>query len=531
MIKRDLSILIPARNEMFLAKTVENILQNIEGNTEIIIVLDGTPADPPVPDHERVRIVTLSKSIGQRAATNMAARLSNAKYVAKCDAHCAFDKGFDVKMIAEMHDDWTMVPLMRNLHAFNWVCNKCGSKWFQSPTPECCYTQAKDWEKQVKNEKCDGTEFYREIVWKPNKNRPRSKAYRFDTDMHFQYDGRWADMQEGDITSTMSLQGSFFMMTRQKYWELNICDEAFGSWGQQGVEVACKTWLSGGQVMCNRKTWYAHMFRTQGGDFGMPFPLSQRAVQHARDFSKDLFLKNKWPLAKHKLQWMFNKFKPEGWPTKGIIYYTDNQLNLKIAHKVQKQLKKMELPIVSSSLKPMTFGDKNIVLPLKRGSLTMFKQILAALEALDTDIVYFCEHDVLYHPSHFDFTPEKKDKFYYNQNFWKVWPDGFVAHWDANQVSGLCCYREHAIEFYKKRIQEVEKEFNRSYEPGGRDKSLYEVWKSEYPNIDIRHDNNLTNSHKSPDRFRDKSTCVNWQDGGIDLIQGWDRSVFDGIIR
>ena len=50
----------------------------------------------------------------------------------------------------------------------------------------------------------------------------------------------------------------------------------------------------------------------------------------------------------------------------------------------------------------------------------MFKQILAGLEALDTDIVFFCEHDVLYYPSHFDFRPLKKDVIYYNTNVWKV---------------------------------------------------------------------------------------------------------------
>ncbi len=54
--------------------------------------------------------------------------------------------------------------------------------------------------------------------------------------------------QEGDLVETMSLQGSCFMMTRKKYWELDICSEDFNSWGQQGVEVACKTWLSGGKV-------------------------------------------------------------------------------------------------------------------------------------------------------------------------------------------------------------------------------------------------------------------------------------------
>ena len=44
----DLSILIPARNEMFLARTVKDILAHIEGDTEIIVVCDGNWPDPPI---------------------------------------------------------------------------------------------------------------------------------------------------------------------------------------------------------------------------------------------------------------------------------------------------------------------------------------------------------------------------------------------------------------------------------------------------------------------------------------------------
>ncbi|GAG18954.1 unnamed protein product, partial [marine sediment metagenome] len=87
----DLSILIPARNEEFLANTVGDILDNIQGDTEVIVVCDGNWPDPPVPDDPRVTLVYHSESIGQRAATNEAARLSKAKFLMKCDAHCAFD--------------------------------------------------------------------------------------------------------------------------------------------------------------------------------------------------------------------------------------------------------------------------------------------------------------------------------------------------------------------------------------------------------------------------------------------------------
>ena len=158
-----LSILIPSRNEMFLARTVEDILENMEGDTEIIIVLDGAWAVPPVPDHERVTIIHHSESIGQRAATNEAAKISKAKYLMKVDAHCAFDKGFDVKMMRDMKDDWTMVPLMKNLHVFDWVCSQCGDRRYQGRTPKDC-------------PKCDNaTDFERDVVWIAKTN-PQSKV-------------------------------------------------------------------------------------------------------------------------------------------------------------------------------------------------------------------------------------------------------------------------------------------------------------------------------------------------------------------
>jgi hypothetical protein len=112
-----------------------------------------------------------------------------------------------------------------------------------------------------------------------------------------------------DINETMSLQGSCFMCTRDKYWELGICDEEFGSWGSQGIEVACKFWLSGGRVLVNKKTWYAHMFRTKP-NFSFPYHLSGRQTQHAKHRAKDLFFNNKWDKQKKPLSWLVEKFAP-----------------------------------------------------------------------------------------------------------------------------------------------------------------------------------------------------------------------------
>lgn len=307
----DLSILIPSNSEMFLSRTIEDILANIEANTEIIATLDSNWADPPIVDNERVNLIYVPETIGQRAATNIACKLSRAKYVMKVDAHCSFDKGFDRKMLEafkETGDNVTMVPTMRNLWAFDWKCRRCGWKKYQGPTPERCGG-------------CNDSRYMRRKMMWIGKGRPQSNSYCFSSEPHFEYFNEYTkrpgykeEVAKTGLTETMSLQGSCFMCTREKYLELNLCDEEFGSWGNQGIEVAVKTWLSGGRVLVNHKTWYAHMFRTQGGDFSFPYQQSGRQVQETKKKVKDLFFNNKWDKAIHPLSWLIERFVPvSGW--------------------------------------------------------------------------------------------------------------------------------------------------------------------------------------------------------------------------
>ena len=70
----DLSIIIPARNEVYLQRTIEDVLQNITADTEIIAVCDGYWPDPAINDHPRVNIIHHSEARGQRQSINEAAR-------------------------------------------------------------------------------------------------------------------------------------------------------------------------------------------------------------------------------------------------------------------------------------------------------------------------------------------------------------------------------------------------------------------------------------------------------------------------
>lgn len=300
---RDVSVIIPARNEEFLKQTIDNVLSNIEADTEIIAILDGYWPTPVINDHERVIIVHHTIPIGQRAATNEGARISQAKYVMKLDAHCAVDKGFDRKLIEDYQPKWTIVPTMWNLHAFDWVCKSCGERIYQGKQPDICKCSNNNWEK--------------DIVWKQRGNKV-TYSWRFDKELHFQYWRKHSKRPEtqGTYIETMSFIGACWFIDRNRYWELEGLDEAHGSWGQVGTEVSCKTWLSGGKLITTRNTWFAHMFRTGnfagsfGGGSSFPYHISYDAQEYARKYSQDLWLNNKWHKQVYPLEWLVEKFKP-----------------------------------------------------------------------------------------------------------------------------------------------------------------------------------------------------------------------------
>jgi hypothetical protein len=220
----------------------------------------------------------------------------------KLDAHCAVDEGFDVKLMEDCRPDWTMVPSMYNLHAFDWECKGCGNRTYQGARPAQCG-------------KCKGTEFQMAVVWKPRENR-LTVSWRFDKDLHFQYWKKHAKRAEaqGPLIETMSFIGACMFLERERFWELGGMDERHGSWGQFGTEWACKSWLSGGKLITSRKTWFGHMFRTgnfsHNGQSSFPYPLSAEAIERARAYSKDLWLNDRWPLAIHPLAWLVEKFHP-----------------------------------------------------------------------------------------------------------------------------------------------------------------------------------------------------------------------------
>lgn len=155
--------------------------------------------------------------IGQRAMMNKLAREAKGKYIMKVDAHCSFGQGFDRILLESMQDNWIVAPYMLVLDAEKWT---------------------------IRQDK-------------------KSSAYIFKDDYIFNYGVE--NMEP--INETMCLQGSCFMLTKENYFNWNVCDESLGSWGSQGVELGIKAFLNGGKCMTNKMTYYGHMFKTDEKDF------------------------------------------------------------------------------------------------------------------------------------------------------------------------------------------------------------------------------------------------------------------------
>jgi glycosyltransferase involved in cell wall biosynthesis len=305
---RDLSVIIAGRNEEYQAQTVEDVLSHAKADTEVICILDGGwPPARGIEDHPKVKIVKTTTPIGQRAATNLGAQMSRAKYIMKLDAHCSVDDGFDAKMIEDMQPDWTMIPQMYRLHVFDWVCNECGHGTYQGSKPSEC-------------ENCGEDNLFMKLIWEPRWKKGPSVSWRFDTSLRMQY---WYDhakrpevkeQAKKGIIETMSCVGCCFLMERERFLKLGGMDEGHGSWGQYGTELACKAWLSGGKMVTSVKTWFAHLFRTgnfaANGDSTFPYPLSGEAQEAARKYSRDLWLANAWDKQKLPLSSLLERFWP-----------------------------------------------------------------------------------------------------------------------------------------------------------------------------------------------------------------------------
>jgi len=226
---KDVSLIIPSREDRYLQKTIDDILSKARSNIEVVVVCDAYW--PTTFNWTDPRLIIVHHGgpgdfRGMRAGINAGVRVSTGKYLLKCDDHCLFDEGFDVKLLADIRNDWVVVPRRYRLDAEKWEI-------IQDGRPPIDYMRL-----QVDDGYLHGVE------WKRDRSDPMY-----------------------DIDNIPSFQGSCWFMSR-KCWDKfagPLDEDNYGKFTQEPQEIGMKVWLSGGRMVVNKKTHYAHWHKQSTG--------------------------------------------------------------------------------------------------------------------------------------------------------------------------------------------------------------------------------------------------------------------------
>ena len=487
------SVIIPGRCEPYFQETVDSVLDSATGDVEVIAVIDGPGQEPPViKKDDRVKIVELEKSIGQRAAYNIGVKHSTGKYVMKIDAHALLSKGFDEELKSHCTEKMVVLPEMRRLDVYKWEDKPTGRTHFMF----------------------FGLDLYCHY-WKDYKNRPEAQV---------------------EYPEVMTGQGSCWFTTREWNDHIGLLDEGVGSWGNVGIEVSLRTWLCGGSQILNKNAWQAHWFRKDEGGFTYPMDGRKVAKAHRYTFNNYYFKDDAFERQCRPFSWLIEKFNPiPSWEAysadyykapRVIVYYTDSKLdetNPVLANAVRKHLKKVAgpIPIISVSQKKLNFGKNLKINPLPRKYKSVYQSLLAGVEfAPDNSIVYLCEHDVFYHPSHFAKLPENKDTMYFDTNryYYMKGLDTYYKARGKRALSQSVGYREAIIKHAEERLKDCGDDITERWkELEKRSQVKYETFTSDRPNVDILHDLNFT------PRGIYKNDYIKKRKKGISNLPGWGR--------
>lgn len=280
------SIIIPSRNERFLRKTINDVLQKAGGDIEVLAVLDGywpdaRDAELKLPDDKRLRIIHKGTAESMRWAINDAARIATGEFLLKTDAHCMFAPGFDVELKACCEKDWVVVPRRYSLDAERW-----------------CF---------LDNGKSPVDAHFLSYPYEPN---------RLGVGLHGTvWTERARKRLDIAIDEEMSSQGSCWF-TRKAYWDRTLGPlrpDLFTNFVQEMQEIGLRCWLTGGKLMVNKRTWYAHLHK--GKQYGRGYFISKQEMAAGMAAATDYFMNNRLPGALYPLRWLIERFSPvPSWP-------------------------------------------------------------------------------------------------------------------------------------------------------------------------------------------------------------------------
>lgn len=305
------SVIIPSRVCKYASRTVEDIFENATGDIEVLVVLDNYWPDPELKEHKNLTVIHKSVVAGLRKNVNLAVSIAKGKWIMKCDDHCMFGKGFDEILQEDMQDDWLVNPSRYAMDAENWIRGRGPTEYLYITYP---YVTDNLYGNGLHGKKWIGEDGF-------GKN--------MGVDQFYWMEGARKDILIDDM---MTFQGSCWFMGREKYLEIGGLDEKHCDLMEnEPQELGFKIWLSGGRCVVNKKTWYAHMHKSEREKdiHGRSWKLSYKAMRETGRFQTWYWMNDCWPKATRTMEWFVDHFPlmpswPSNWKEDKIRYENEN---------------------------------------------------------------------------------------------------------------------------------------------------------------------------------------------------------------
>ena len=264
--------IVPGCNERFMGATIRDLLAQARGDVEILAILDGGPlpdATCPLPTDPRVRVIRHETLQGMRQSTNEAVQLATGEFLMKCDAHCRFGEGWDEILKADCDGDWIAVPTRQSLDGDTWAVRTrdYNYHYLTFPYSESMYGYG------IHGKTFGQTE---------NRAINRARAHL-------------------PVDDLMSFQGSCWFTPKASFLRLGPLDHEHYYFYAEAIELGMRQWASGGRVVINKQTWYAHLHKgnnnlhTIDGRVGRGFFLNLKGKRQSEAYATDFWLNNRWP--------------------------------------------------------------------------------------------------------------------------------------------------------------------------------------------------------------------------------------------
>jgi glycosyltransferase involved in cell wall biosynthesis len=272
IVKGLVTVVIPARNEPYLKKTIEGLLSQSSGSIEVIINLDGYwPPAGDIIDDPRVIYIHRGEAKGMRGGINSCVAIARGEYIMKTDAHCDYQKGWDEELKKSCKEHYVVVPRRYPLDPDKW-----------------------------------------EIEERTDDKYPIDYEYIDPSDLHGVI---WKERREERINlpidEIISAQGSCWFTTKEHFEFMDGLDEeAYGTFFLEFQEISFKTWLSGGKVVVNKNTSYKHWHKTDGRGYN----LDKGEREKAQEFMQRWIDGTAWSKQTLPFSSMIDRFMPmPGW--------------------------------------------------------------------------------------------------------------------------------------------------------------------------------------------------------------------------